>query len=121
MDTLIWTVAEPGLGITAAAVVTLRPLLRTLKVPGFLSKSESKTSEVGSSHHRFHLSHVHEMGDREGSMSQINSGLRMHSNLDVGSTWTLPSNARLTGDDGFNPFGDNATADANKVNGQSFV
>lgn len=36
---MIWTIIEPGLGITAASIVTLRPLLRALKIWGFASDS----------------------------------------------------------------------------------
>jgi hypothetical protein len=32
---MIWTIIEPGLGIIAASIVTLRPLLRTLRIFGF--------------------------------------------------------------------------------------
>ncbi len=34
---MIWTIVEPGLGITAASAVTLRPLLRACKIKGFSS------------------------------------------------------------------------------------
>jgi hypothetical protein len=35
-DTMIWTIIEPGLGITAASIVTLRPLLRVFRIRGFI-------------------------------------------------------------------------------------
>ena len=41
-DTMIWTIIEPGLGITAASAVTLRPLLRALKIRGFSSTNTSE-------------------------------------------------------------------------------
>jgi len=34
---MVWTLVEPGVAITAASLVTMRPLLRTLKFPGFES------------------------------------------------------------------------------------
>jgi hypothetical protein len=43
-DTLIWTIAEPALGMIAASIVALRPLLRALKVPGFNSEDETGSS-----------------------------------------------------------------------------
>lgn len=33
----MWTIVEPGLSIVAASVVTLRPLLRAMKISGFSS------------------------------------------------------------------------------------
>lgn len=41
-ETMIWTIVEPGLGITAASAVTLRPLLRACKIPGFSSANTSE-------------------------------------------------------------------------------
>jgi len=38
---MIWTIIEPGLGITAASIVTLRPLLRALKIRGFTSDNDA--------------------------------------------------------------------------------
>jgi hypothetical protein len=37
-DTMIWTIIEPGLSITAASIVTLRPLLGVFKTRGFISE-----------------------------------------------------------------------------------
>jgi len=34
---MVWTLVEPGVAITAACLVTIRPLLRTLKMRGFES------------------------------------------------------------------------------------
>jgi hypothetical protein len=34
---MVWTLVEPGVAITAACLVTMRPLLRTLKLRGFES------------------------------------------------------------------------------------
>jgi hypothetical protein len=34
-DALIWTIIEPGIGITTASMATFRPLLVEWKVPGF--------------------------------------------------------------------------------------
>jgi hypothetical protein len=34
---MVWTLVEPGVAITAACLVTMRPLLRALKFPGFES------------------------------------------------------------------------------------
>lgn len=38
---MIWTIIEPGLGITAASMVKLRPLLRALNIHGFTSDTSS--------------------------------------------------------------------------------
>jgi hypothetical protein len=38
---MIWTIIEPGLGITAASIVALRPLLRALKIRGFTSDNDA--------------------------------------------------------------------------------
>jgi hypothetical protein len=40
---MIWTIIEPGLGITAASIVTLRPLLRTFNISGFTSGGSSSS------------------------------------------------------------------------------
>jgi hypothetical protein len=34
-NALIWTIIEPGIGITTASIATFRPLLVVWKVPGF--------------------------------------------------------------------------------------
>ena len=34
---MVWTLVEPGVAITAASLVTIRPLLRVLKLRGFES------------------------------------------------------------------------------------
>jgi hypothetical protein len=39
---MIWTIIEPGLGITAASIATLRPLLHGLKIRGFTSDKSSQ-------------------------------------------------------------------------------
>ncbi|CAJ2507665.1 Uu.00g088510.m01.CDS01 [Anthostomella pinea] len=44
-DAMIWTLVEPGVAIAAASLVTIRPLLRRLKVKGFVSTE--KTSRTG--------------------------------------------------------------------------
>lgn len=36
-DAELWTIIEPGLSIIAASIVTLRPLLRAMKITGFSS------------------------------------------------------------------------------------
>jgi hypothetical protein len=41
-DALIWSIVEPGISITAASIVTLRPLLRAMKVVGFGSSGQSR-------------------------------------------------------------------------------
>lgn len=37
---MVWTLVEPGVAITAAALITVRPLLRALKFPGFEHSSQ---------------------------------------------------------------------------------
>lgn len=34
---MVWTLVEPGIAITAASIVTIRPLLRACQIPGFSS------------------------------------------------------------------------------------
>ena len=41
---MVWTLIEPGVAITASSLVTIRPLLRAWKVPGFLTTENSKQS-----------------------------------------------------------------------------
>jgi hypothetical protein len=36
-NALVWTVIEPGVAIVASSLVTLRPLLRSLRIKGFSS------------------------------------------------------------------------------------
>ena len=40
-DAMVWTLVEPGVAITAASLATIRPLLRRLRVSGFLSTERS--------------------------------------------------------------------------------
>lgn len=39
---MVWTLVEPGVAIIASSLVTIRPLLRALKVKGFASSGASK-------------------------------------------------------------------------------
>jgi hypothetical protein len=51
--TLIWSVAEAGLGIVASCMATLRPLLRHWRIKGF-SESESSPEDGQPRHHEEH-------------------------------------------------------------------
>lgn len=46
-DALIWTLVEPGISIFAASIATLRPLLRALKLTGFSSADDERTTAQG--------------------------------------------------------------------------
>jgi hypothetical protein len=41
---MVWTLVEPGVAITAASLITIRPLLRALNISGFSSGSTRNTS-----------------------------------------------------------------------------
>lgn len=41
---MVWTLVEPGVAITAASLITIRPLLRALNINGFSSGSTRNTS-----------------------------------------------------------------------------
>lgn len=41
---MVWTLVEPGVAITAASLITIRPLLRVLNLSGFDSSSTSPAS-----------------------------------------------------------------------------
>jgi len=66
----VWTTVEIGLCITAASMVTLRPLLRALNIPGFSSNDNSRTTpqrEWTGGGHRMagpSISSGHEFGTR---------------------------------------------------------
>jgi hypothetical protein len=45
---MIWTIIEPAVAITAASLVTIRPLLRTLKIAGFESSERRSGRAKGS-------------------------------------------------------------------------
>ena len=56
-DALIWTIVEPGIGITTACMATFRPLLVLWKVPGFRSSvvtTHGTTGNRGASVNRGH-------------------------------------------------------------------
>ncbi|KAK8111238.1 uncharacterized protein PG998_007695 [Apiospora kogelbergensis] len=46
-DSMVWTLVEPGVAIVASSLVTIRPLLRALKVRGFTSSGTSKQQQTG--------------------------------------------------------------------------
>lgn len=46
-DALLWTIVEPGIGIIAASIVTLRPLLKAWKVSGFSANTDSRQTPAG--------------------------------------------------------------------------
>jgi hypothetical protein len=46
---MVWTLIEPGVAITASSLVTIRPLLRAWRVPGFVSTENSGPSTGGMS------------------------------------------------------------------------
>ncbi|KAI1337478.1 hypothetical protein F5Y15DRAFT_155406 [Xylariaceae sp. FL0016] len=41
-DAMVWTLIEPGVAISAASLVTVRPLLRRCKIKGFISTENSR-------------------------------------------------------------------------------
>jgi hypothetical protein len=43
---MVWTLVEPGVAITAACLVTMRPLLRTLNFRGFESDSAAQSTPL---------------------------------------------------------------------------
>lgn len=43
---MVWTLVEPGVAITAACLVTIRPLLRVLKLAGFESTPEDQDTPL---------------------------------------------------------------------------
>ena len=43
---MVWTLVEPGVAITAACLVTTRPLLRTLKMKGFESDPAAQNTPL---------------------------------------------------------------------------
>jgi hypothetical protein len=43
---MVWTLVEPGVAITAACLVTMRPLLRTLNFPGFESDPAAQNTPL---------------------------------------------------------------------------
>lgn len=42
-DAMVWTLVEPGVAITAASLVTIRPLLRQIRLRGFESTERSRS------------------------------------------------------------------------------
>ncbi|KAI5924832.1 hypothetical protein F4810DRAFT_709402 [Camillea tinctor] len=49
-DAMVWTLIEPGIAITAASLVTIRPLLRKWKLKGFTSTGNSRPTAASSAH-----------------------------------------------------------------------
>ncbi|KAK2589731.1 hypothetical protein QQS21_012588 [Conoideocrella luteorostrata] len=45
-DALIWSLVEPGVAIIASSLATIRPLLRSLKIRGFLSTDKTPSTGV---------------------------------------------------------------------------
>jgi len=52
---MVWTLIEPGVAITAASLITIRPLLRALRFKGF--ESDQPTNTTQSDYYRSHPSH----------------------------------------------------------------
>lgn len=84
--TLVWSVAEAGLGIVASCMATLRPLLRHLKIQGF-TETETSPEDGRPRHHEHKMSTVSRILERftgtgahtvtvinHGSQATINSG-----------------------------------------------
>ncbi|KAI0205402.1 hypothetical protein F4808DRAFT_283246 [Astrocystis sublimbata] len=49
-NTMIWTLIEPGIAISAASLATIRPLLRRWKIRGFTHSERSHVNTTGWSH-----------------------------------------------------------------------
>ena len=58
-DALIWTIVEPGIGITTACMATYRPLLVLWKVPGFRSSAGTTHGTTGNGGPSVNLGHRH--------------------------------------------------------------
>lgn len=70
---MVWTLVEPGVAIIAASLVTIRPLLRTLKLHGFSSDPSSRAYHFSSSRHQ-QLSLRNDIPDGNWGESSISAG-----------------------------------------------
>ena len=57
---MLWTLVEPGVAITAASLITIRPLLRALHFKGF-SNSTTPSSDYVATHSRRNVSANHRL------------------------------------------------------------
>ncbi|TPX06945.1 uncharacterized protein E0L32_011169 [Thyridium curvatum] len=68
-DAMVWTLIEPGVAIVAASLVTIRPLLRKLRLPGFTSHEGKSGPTYGRSG-----------GGRPGAGYANNNNINMNNN-----------------------------------------
>lgn len=45
-DAMIWTLVEPGVAIVASSLATIRPLLRAMRIKGFLSTDKTPSTGI---------------------------------------------------------------------------
>ncbi|RDW59065.1 hypothetical protein BP5796_11989 [Coleophoma crateriformis] len=93
-DTMLWTIAEPGIGIIAASVMTLRPLLRAMKVSGFSTAEPSGKSNTGGG-----ISTAQGPYSRAEELSSLPSRSGMSKNHDHSITIVQQYRVSITGSD----------------------
>ncbi|KAH8646682.1 hypothetical protein BX600DRAFT_154613 [Xylariales sp. PMI_506] len=86
-DPMIWTLVEPGVAITAASLVTLRPLLRALNVPGFGNSEPTDVPDAHALSFRYITP----------GASLPNNSRKTRSRLDSASAETTLTNAKTAG------------------------
>lgn len=69
---MVWTLVEPGLAITAASLITLRPLLRAWNLKGFHSSNSHATDYAHS--HPTALSNNHSYNHRLENWNVLSKG-----------------------------------------------
>jgi hypothetical protein len=69
---MVWTLIEPGIAITAASLITIRPLLRALNFTGFNSTGYTSSRNLTSNNNMSRSMGQHNLSQRRDDFALVN-------------------------------------------------